>query len=92
MTALCAQSEHRTKPMFIQVGAGLYPISSFAQASQMFCIARDKVGTGVSDTPTPLIVGGDGEVIGHISYNGRVWPGSTWTAAAKPLYENGAAR
>jgi hypothetical protein len=52
-----------TKPMFIQVGGRLYPIATFAQASQMFCIARDKSGEGNSSTPSPLIVDDAGEVI-----------------------------
>lgn len=74
--------------MFLQVGALAYRVTSFAQASQMFCVARDKYGEGTSNTPTPLIVDGDGLVIARVSYNGRVWPGTAWTIDAKPLYDN----
>lgn len=77
-----------TKPMFLQVGDHRYQVASFAQASQMFCIARDKSGEGASSVPSPLIVDDAGEVIGHVSYNGRVWPGSEWTADATPLFDN----
>jgi hypothetical protein len=77
-----------TKTMFIQVGARRYPIASFAQASQMFCAARDKAGEGASTVPSPLIVDDAGGVIGHVSYNGRVWPREAWTADAAPLYDN----
>jgi hypothetical protein len=31
-------------PMFLQVGFCLYPVATFAQASQMFCTARDGAG------------------------------------------------
>jgi hypothetical protein len=77
-----------TKTMFLKVGRRRYPIATFAQASQMFCIARDKAGEGSSRTPSPLIVDDAGAVIGHVSYNGRVWPGPTWTADCTPLYDN----
>jgi hypothetical protein len=73
--------------MFIQVGGRLYPVATLAQASQMFCTARDIAGQGASNTPTPLIVDGAGSVIGHVSYNGRVWSGADWTPSAMPLYQ-----
>jgi hypothetical protein len=76
------------KAMFLRVGYKTYEVASFAQASQMFCIARDKHGEGASNTPSPLIVDGAGLVIAHVSYNGRVWPGIAWTADATPLYDN----
>jgi hypothetical protein len=76
------------KAMFLRVGGKAYEVASFAQASQMFCIARDKNGEGASNTPSPLIVDDSGSVIAHISYNGRVWPGDAWTADAIPLYDN----
>lgn len=76
------------KAMFLRVGGKAYQVVSFAQASQMFCIARDKNGEGASNTPSPLIVDDTGSVIAHISYNGRVWPGDVWTLDAIPLYDN----
>jgi hypothetical protein len=65
-----------------------YQVASYAQASQMFCIARDKAGEGASNTPSPLIVDDAGSVIAHVSYNGRVWPAEAWTVDAIPLYDN----
>jgi hypothetical protein len=73
--------------MFLQVGCRLYPVATFAQASQMFCTARDTFGKGASETPSVLIVDGAGSVIGHVSYNGRVWSGADWTPNAMPLYQ-----
>lgn len=74
--------------IFLCVGGNAYHVTSFAQASQMFCIARDTNGEGASNTPSPLIVDDAGSVVAHISYNGRVWPGNTWTVEAVPLYDN----
>jgi hypothetical protein len=39
--------------MFIQVGGRLYPVATFAQASRMFCTARDIAGQGASNTRHP---------------------------------------
>ena len=73
--------------MFLQVGCRLYPVATFAQASRMFCTARDTFGKGAGETPSVLIVDGAGSVIGHVSYNGRVWSGADWTPNAAPLYQ-----
>jgi len=82
------RAESLIKAMFLHVGGKAYRVASFAQASQMFCIARDKNGEGASNTPSPLIVDEAGSVIAHVSYNGRVWPGVAWTVDAMPLYDN----
>jgi hypothetical protein len=73
--------------MFMKVGGRLYPVATFAQASRRFCIVRNLAGQGAGNTPTPLIVDGAGSVIGHVSYNGRVWSGAEWTPNAMPLYQ-----
>jgi hypothetical protein len=77
-----------TKSIFLQVGRKRYAVATFAQASQMFCVARDKMGEGASKTPSPKIVDERGEVIAHFSYNGRVWAGASWAPDATPLYGN----
>lgn len=82
------RAETPTKAMFLRVGGKAYEVASLAQASQMFCIARDKNGQGASNTPSPLIVDDTGSIIAHVSYNGRVWPGDAWTVDAIPLYDN----
>jgi hypothetical protein len=77
-----------TKTMFLQIGRKRFQIASFEEASRMFCAARDKLGEGASRTPSPKIVDERGEVIGHVSYNGRVWAGETYVPDAAPLYDN----
>jgi hypothetical protein len=74
------------KTMFLEIGRKRFQIASFEEASCMFCMARDKMGEGASRTPSPKIVDERGEVIGHVSYNGRVWAGATYVAGASPLF------
>ncbi len=70
----------------IQIGRKRYPVASLAEASAMFCAARDKSGFGASRTPDPKIFEGDKQ-IAYISYNGRVWAGSKYVPNATPLCE-----
>lgn len=70
----------------MQIGRKHYPVASLADASAKFCAARDKSGFGASRTPTPRIFEGDKQ-IAYISYNGRVWAGSTYQPDATPLCE-----
>lgn len=77
-----------TKPMFIQIRRKRYQVASFEAASVMFCAARDASGNGASKTPSPRIVDEAGNVIAHISYNGRVWAGADYVPDAAPLYDN----
>jgi hypothetical protein len=89
-----ATTDHRNsvmtpaKAMFLQIGRKRFQIASFEQASLMFCAARDKAGEGASRTPSPKIVDERGEVIGFVSYNGRVWAGVSYVPDAQPLYDN----
>jgi hypothetical protein len=78
------------EPLFIQIGRTRYQVQSLAQASAMYCAARDTHGEGASCTPEALIMTADGRKIGHISYNGRVWPPQDWQPGMTPLYDNAA--
>jgi hypothetical protein len=77
-----------TNLMFLQIGRRRYQVATFEQASLMFCAARDASGEGASTIPSPKIVDERGEVIGHVSYNGRVWAGASYVPDAQPLYDN----
>jgi hypothetical protein len=74
--------------IFLQIRRKRYQVESFKQASEMFCAARDKSGNGASRIPSPLIVDENGETIGYVSYNGRVWAGTpeAWQSGMQPLY------
>jgi hypothetical protein len=77
-----------TKTMFLELGRKRFQIASFEEASRMFCLAREKMGEGASRTPSPHIVDERGEVIAHVSYNGRVWTGASYVSGSLPLYDN----
>jgi hypothetical protein len=74
--------------LFIEVGHKRYEVGSLAEASAMYCRARDAWGRGGSQTPDALIVDAQGERFARISYNGRVWPPGEWTPGMVPLYDN----
>ena len=76
------------KTMFLELGRKRFQIASFEEASRMFCLAREKMGEGASRTPAPQIVDERGEVIAHVSYNGRVWAGASYVSGSLPLYDN----
>lgn len=76
-----------TQTMFIEIGRRRIQVATYQEASHMFCAARDKMGEGSSKTPSPKIVNERGEVVAHISYNGRVWAGATYVVGAVPLCE-----
>lgn len=69
-----------------------YTASDFADASAQFSAARDKSGRGSSTMPLPAIMQ-DGNVVGHFSYNGRIWSQrcTAWSVGDQPIYDNRAA-
>jgi hypothetical protein len=72
----------------MRVGRKVYPVASLAEASRLFCAARDAHGEGASRTPVPVIFR-NGDAWGHVSYNGRVWshlPGA-WSPDDAPVYD-----
>lgn len=75
------------EPIFLKIGAFLFQVASFEQASEMYCAARDAHGEGASKTPTCKIVTADHREVASISYNGRVWPAGEWKPGARPLCE-----
>lgn len=79
-----------TQALFLQVGGKCFPVASFKEASDKFSVVRDAIGNGASETPSPLLTDSTGRVIGHISYNGRIWPGTpqAWRSGLAPLYDN----
>lgn len=76
------------KTMFLQIGSRRFQVATLKEASRMYCAARDHFGEGASRTPSPLIVDEQGMVIGHVSYNGRVWAGESYVAGQIPIYDN----
>jgi hypothetical protein len=72
----------------MRVGRKVYSVASLADASRLFCAARDAHGEGASRTPLPIILR-NGAEWGHISYNGRVWSHlpNEWSPDDAPVYD-----
>lgn len=52
-----------------------HPVTSYAEASKIYCTIRDESEEGVSTFPGGNIKDSNGKIIARISYNGRVWVG-----------------
>lgn len=74
--------------MELRLGRKTYPVADYAEASRIVCNERDRRGVGASRFPDALIYEGD-NLIGYVSYNGRVWAGNPrlWRPGHQPLYE-----
>ena len=57
-------------------------VRDFAQASALYCNARDASGEGASTFPVGLLPGH------YVSYNGKVWAGepSDWVPGREPVF------
>lgn len=71
----------------LEIGRRRSTVRSLAAASESYCALRDKLGFGSSKMPDGIVWHGD-VAIARVSYNGRVWPISNWTADSKPIYDN----
>ena len=69
--------------------ATAFPVSSFDEASRIYCERRDQSGEGGSTFSAARLVLKDGSRL-HVSYNGRIWNGGPkdWVPGAKPVYDN----
>lgn len=75
--------------IFLKHGAArLRPFPDYATASAYYCAKRDKSGKGASQFPPALLYTSEGHLLGHVSYNSRVWPGlpQSWQPGAVPLF------
>jgi hypothetical protein len=87
----CVKSIEGIEQVFVRFGGRTDAVDSFGQASEQWDRYRDQRGLGASQIPElPEIIDATGNVIAHISYNGRVWPGPArdWTSGLRPLYDN----
>lgn len=54
--------------------------------SECYCEIRDETGEGCSTFhPVDVKICGTTEIVGHISYNGRIWDQPTCNGLAMPL-------
>lgn len=70
----------------------LEPVSSLKEASEKYCQVRDMAGVGATKTPNVDVVDGNNNVIGIISYNGRIWKPEDYATGKigdkVPIYDN----
>lgn len=70
-----------------RIGRKAYPVRSWEQVSTAYVRAIEHAGLGASQVPSCEIINLLGNVVAHVSYNGKIWPGRQWREDAKPLYE-----
>jgi hypothetical protein len=69
----------------LQIGNRYIKVRSLAEASEIYCSARDKSGLGMNDMPDGVIWHGNVSTA-TISYNGKVWPLQISLSKPQPLY------
>jgi|GEM_PF-260992 len=79
-------------PMTVRMGNRSFPFTSYKEVSEAFMKtveATDATASGATGPQAiePQILDGQGNVVAHVSYNGKVWPGASWEQGAKALYE-----
>ncbi len=71
------------------VGRSHHPVRSWPQVSEAYRRTIARLGLGASHAPRCEIIDGEGQVVAHVSYNGRVWPGDVrdWSPDIRPIYD-----
>lgn len=98
-----AQIEGKPKPTQAQapattltarIGSKTVPVQSLEQVSQAYRKTISAANTGASQTPPLRLYDSAGNVVAHVSYNGKVWSGDvgSWKSGDQPLYEPGKAQ
>lgn len=66
--------------------APVVEITTLNQASAIYRAFIEQNDLGGRDAGIALIKH-QGKVVAHVSYNGRVWEGKSWTPDSKPIFE-----
>lgn len=72
--------------MLLVFGKRRVEVATVEEASKIFCAARDKSGKGARGWPNGAIFE-VGKQTAYLSYNGRVWAGTSYQPDAQPLCE-----
>lgn len=70
------------------VGAQAFPVESWHQVSSAYRRLIERLDLGASQAPPCVIRDASGAPIAHVSYNGKIWPGSPahWRPGATPIF------
>lgn len=69
----------------IKIAKARIPVSGFAKASEVCKNFIEKHGLGSGNWTGGQIGNIEGEIIAHVSYNGRVWEGEKWSQDCKEI-------
>lgn len=80
--------DHGQNPNKPKIGASKnnsVQVNSFLEAKQKCMDFIDKNDLGGGNWSGGLIMDDNNKVIAHVSYNGRVWEGASWTKDTKEI-------
>ena len=87
-----------TAPLFLQIATSRFPYPGEEMASRIYREAierydRETGRGGASGVPQCQITTESGDVVGYVSYNGKVWAGDpkAWQPGWVPLFVPGVA-
>jgi hypothetical protein len=69
----------------VRIGRSIFPFTCLEDVSTAYRATIKRLGIGGSETPPCEILDERHEVVGHVSYNGRVWRGE-WQPGVRPIY------
>jgi hypothetical protein len=71
------------------VGTRYHPVRCWRDVSEAYRRTIDALDIGASHAPRCDILDSTGQIVAHVSYNGRIWSGSVqdFDPDARPLYE-----
>jgi hypothetical protein len=67
----------QSTPLFaaVRIGRNAYAFTTAAEVSAAYRATIDRLGLGASETPSCDLLDASGNLVGHVSYNGKVWSG-----------------
>lgn len=70
------------------VGRRYHPVTCWRDVSDAYRCTLDSLDIGASRAPRCDILDSTGQVVAHVSYNGKVWAGAAtdWHPGDQPLY------
>jgi hypothetical protein len=78
-----------TRKFYAAIRGELLHAASLKEISDLYCEIRDETGEGCSTfMPVNVYRAGTTDLVGHISYNGRVWSGSAYGGHIAPCVDN----
>ena len=73
-------------PMHVRIGSNIAPFTTAKAVSLAYRKLVKHYGLTSTQAPKCTIHTSNGECVGHVSYNGRVWNGENWASNSKPVY------